>query len=60
LGDVLAFVLDLGISVSLNFASMQGVCKTQRKTAFFGCVADVFDAMSNYVCEVFFWCCGGI
>ena len=32
------------------------VNKIQRKTSFFRCVADVFDAMFNYVCEVFFWC----
>ena len=55
LGYVLAFISDLGISVSWGF----------------GGVADVFDAMFNYVCEVFFgvtvafglyfwWCMGGL
>ena len=64
LGYVLAFILDLGISVSLRFVPMQGVCKKYSKYEetqhFLAVLLMFFDAMFNYVCEVFFWCCGGI
>ena len=46
LGSVSAFVLDLGISVSLNFRPCKAFAKntinTKEKTQFLGCVADRF------------------
>ena len=75
---MLAFISDLGISVSwsFGFGSTQGVAKNtvqyiQRNQTLFGCLAHVFDAVFNYVCEVlfrvavafewyFWWCMGGL
>ena len=53
LGAVSAFVLDLGISVSLNFRPCKAFAKntinTKEKTQFLGCIADGF-------CCFFFGC----
>ena len=40
------------------FAKKYSIYKENKH--FFGCLAHVFDAVFNYVCEVFFWCWGGI
>ena len=52
------------VSVSLSFGSMQGVCKEyskhREKQHVLAVLLMFFDFMFNYVCEVFFWCCGGI
>ena len=58
-GSVSAFVLDLGISVSLNFCPCKAFAKnttnTKEKTQYLGCVADAFCC---YVLVVFvsFFC----